>query len=75
MQIFNNTNNEVEYTISTSSADNCGTINAGGTAEEPSFDNTNNVTVAFSTINETPFSVTIPETKSGMVVTVGIYFE
>ena len=75
MQLYNNTSNEVEYTISTSSEANCGTITAGGTAEEPSFDNTNGVTVAFSTSNEAPFSVTIPETNEGMVVTVGIYFE
>ena len=75
MKLFNNTPNEALYTISSSSSDNCGTIDAGQTADEPYFDNQNNVSVYFSNNAGGPFDITIPQTNTGMTVTVGIYFE
>ena len=75
MQLYNNTSNEVLYTISAGSSDSCGTIDPGQTASEPSYDNTQNVSVFFSNNSGGPFSVTIPNTGEGMSVTVGIYFE
>jgi hypothetical protein len=75
MQLFNNTSNEALYTISAGSSDSCGTIDPGETAEEPNYDNTQNVSVYFSNNNGGPFSITIPNSGEGMTVTVGIYFE
>jgi hypothetical protein len=75
MQLLNNTSNEVLYTISAGTSDSCGTIDPGQTAEEPSYDGTQNVSVFFSNNNGGPFTITIPESGEGKVVTVGIYFE
>jgi hypothetical protein len=76
MKLYNNTQNEILYTISAGQSDSCGTISPGDTADEDAYNNTNNVTVYFSNNdNSYPFSVTIPNTGEGMAVTVGIYFE
>ena len=80
MQIYNNTQNEIFYGISASSGADCGTIEAQQTAELTSWDNTDNVTLTFSALppephGVTPFTVTIPESKTGMAVTVGLYQE
>jgi len=75
MKLFNNTSDAVMYTISTSTSDSCGNIDPGGTADEPTYDNTNNVIVDFSTNSGNPFQITIPESNEGTVVTLGIYFE
>ncbi len=75
MKLFNNTSDEVMYTISSSTSDNCGNIDPGQTADEPFFDNMTGVTVGFSTNSGDPFKVIIPETTTGMTVTVGLYFE
>ena len=76
MLLYNNTQNEVLYTISAGQSDSCGTINPGDTASEPTYDNMQNVTVYFSNNdNSYPFDITIPSTGEGMAVTVGIYFE
>ena len=75
MRLYNNTQNEALYTISAGQSDSCGTIDPGKTAED-AYNNTQNVTVYFSNNdNSYPFSVTIPNTGTGMAVTVGIYFE
>jgi hypothetical protein len=75
MKLYNNTSDEVMYTISTSSSDSWGNIDPGQTADEPDYDNTSGVSVYFSNNSGEPFSITIPETNEGMSVTVGIYFE
>ena len=80
MQIFNNTQNEIYYGISTSSSFDCGTIEAQQTTELSGWDNTDNVTLNFSALppepsGVTPFTVTIPESKTGMAVTIGLYHE
>ncbi len=75
MKLYNNTPNEALYTISCSTSDNCGTIDPGQTADEPYFDKQNNVVVDFSRNGGGPFDITIPETNTGMAVTIGIYFE
>lgn len=75
MLLYNNTQNEVLYTISAGQSDSCGTINSGDTASEPAYDNTQNVTVAFSNNDGGNLNITIPSTGEGMTVTVGIYFE
>jgi hypothetical protein len=75
MLIYNNTSNELLYTISTGQSDSCGTIEPNQSVDEPAYDNTPNVTVYCSNNNGGPFDVTIPNTGEGMAVTVGIYFE
>ncbi|MDX6383449.1 MAG: hypothetical protein QOK48_1022 [Blastocatellia bacterium] len=75
MKLYNNTQDQVIYTISDNTSDNCGVINAGDTADEPSFDNTQGVTVAFSNNVGGQLNIFIAEPQQGMTVTVGIYFE
>lgn len=81
MKLLNNTPVEVQLTISCASSTDCGTINAGDTSDWPYYDNQQNVTVSFSALPAsqppeiTPFKITIPETGTGMAVTIGIYRE
>jgi len=75
MKLFNNTPNEALYTIAGGGSDSCGTIDPGQTADEDTYNNMQNVQVFFSNNSGGPFSVTIPNTGTGMAVTVGIYFE
>ena len=81
MQINNNTPGQVFFSISSPGAADCGTIDAGGTTDMPFYDNQQNVRVAFSALPSsqppqvTPFKITIPETGTGMAVTIGLYQE
>jgi hypothetical protein len=81
MKLYNNTPNEVFYSISSPGAGDCGTIASGDTADLPSYDNQETVRVGFAAMpfssapEITPFKVTIPETGTGKVVTIGIYQE
>lgn len=79
MTLYNNTGNEVYYGISSASSGDCGTIEAGGTADWPGYDNQENVTVAFTPTpvgqQASPFTVNIPESGTGMAVTIGLYQE
>ena len=81
MKIFNNTSDEVHYDISMTGVGDCGNLNAGATADWPQYDNSSNVEVGFVAMpvsqppNVTPFTITIPESGTGMSVTIGIYQE
>ncbi len=79
MKLFNNTPVEVQLTITCASSADCGTIDAGDTSDWPYYDNQENVTVSFSVNSSSPtpepFRITIPETGTGMAVTIGIYQE
>lgn len=76
MQLYNNTSNEIYYGISTDSGGDCGNIAAGDTADLPAYDNQTNVVVKFTaTPVASPFSVTIDNTGTGKVVTIGLYHE
>lgn len=81
MKIYNNTPQELFYGISSPSSGDCGNLNAGDTADWPSYDSSENVTVSFSAMPAsqppaiTPFTITIPESGTGMTVTLGIYQE
>ncbi len=78
MKVFNNTPVDVFYGIESASSGDCGNLTAGDTADWPGYDNQDNVTVTFSALpmstppEITPFKITIPETGSGMAVTIGI---
>ncbi len=83
MKLFNNTPMETFYGISDANSGDCGNISASQTADVSSYDNQQNVTVTFSAVGatnpppgeSTPFSVTIPQTGTGMTVTIGLYQE
>lgn len=78
MKLANNTNNQVFYGISCTGMGDCGTIDAGGTADLPGYDNQENVSVAFQAMPDnqvSPFTVTIPDSGEGMAVTIGIQQE
>ena len=81
MNIVNNTPIELFYGLNSANSGDCGTIDAGGTADWPAYDNQDNVTVSFAAYPAsdppqiTPFTITIPESGTGMSVTIGIYQE
>lgn len=81
MKLFNNTPQEVQLTISCASSVDCGTIDASCTSDWPYYDNQQNVKVSFAALPAsqppeiTPFKIMIPETGTGMAVTIGIYQE
>jgi hypothetical protein len=49
MKVYNNTSDEAEYMISSSTLEHTGTVQPGQTAHEPDFDNQQGVTATFST--------------------------
>jgi len=81
MKAYNNTPGQVFLSISSPSAADCGTIDAGATSDWPFYDNQQNVRVAFSAMpfsqppEITPFKITIPDSGTGMAVTIGLYQE
>ncbi len=76
MKLFNNTANEIYYGIEMAGGGDCGTITAGDTVDLPGYDNQTDVVVKLTaTPVPSPFNVTIPETGTNTVVTVGLYQE
>ena len=81
MKVYNNTPDEVFYSISSPSSGDCGTIEACGTSDWPGYDNQQNVRVGFTAMPSsqppeiTPFKITIPNSGEGMAVTIGLYQE
>ena len=76
MNVFNNTSDELQYLITSSTLESNGTVEPGQIADEPDLDNLQAVTATFNNASgSTAFNITIPESKEGMTVTVGIYFE
>jgi len=80
MKLYNNTDNQVFYSINSPGTADCGNIAAGGVTDMPYYDNQATVNVGFevqptATNPSPPFSVTIPQTGTGMAVTIGIYVE
>jgi hypothetical protein len=76
MDIFNNTPNEAYYGISCAGAGDCGTIAAGDTMSFPGYDNQTDVKVGLcaSPNVPSPFDITINDTGTDTVVTVGLFF-
>jgi len=83
MKLYNHTPMEAFYGISGAGSADCGNIPANQTTDLPWYDNKQNVNVTFSAVGAqapppgetTPFSVTIPQTGTGMTVTIGLYQE
>lgn len=74
MFIQNSTPGELFYTVSSPGSVDCGTINSGQ-SQDAGYDNQTNVKVEVSPVTASVFSINIPETGTGKVVTVGMYFE
>jgi len=81
MRLYNNTPDAVFFGIESGNSGDCGTIDAGATSDWPSYNNMENVNVSFAALpfssapEITPFKITIPESGTGMSVTIGIYQE
>jgi hypothetical protein len=81
MNLYNNTPMEAYYEVSYGNGFNCGTIPAQQNLANPAWDNQPTVKVVFSSMegtppsNGNPFSVNIPNTGTGMSVTIGLYQE
>ncbi len=81
MKLFNNTPNDANYDISYANDAECGTISSNATTDMPGLDNQKNVKVSFYAAGQAPpgetapFSITIPQSGTGMVVTIGLYQE
>lgn len=76
MVLYNNTPDQVYFGISTSSMGDCGTIAPGGTADWPAYDNQPLVNVRFTAVPpQTPFTLNLPSTGTGKVITIGLYQE
>ncbi len=74
MLIQNSSPNTVFYGVSNPGSADCGTINAND-SQEVGYDNQSNVYVFVSPDpGVKTFSINIPETGTGKVVTVGMYF-
>jgi hypothetical protein len=79
MKLFNNTPNNANYDISYANDAECGTIAAGKTIDLPGLDNQKNVQISFYCADKAPpgetapFSMTIPNSRTGMAVTIGLF--
>lgn len=81
MKLYNNTPGQVFFGIAAANMGDCGTIDPGATSDWPAYNNQENVSVDFAAYpfstppDITPFKITIPESGTGMAVTIGIYQE
>lgn len=81
MNIYNNTPMTAWYGVTYGSQSDSGTIPAQDTISNPAWDKQDGLTVAFSAmegsppVSGNPFSVIVPQTGTGMCVTIGVYQE
>lgn len=68
MLLVNETGVPVTYSISTAGMADCGTIDVGGLASLPAYDNQTNVTVSFLPAPGNYFTATIAKTETGNMV-------
>ncbi|MFO1044697.1 MAG: hypothetical protein U0941_23230 [Planctomycetaceae bacterium] len=74
MLIQNCSPNTIFYGISNPGSADCGTIDANQT-QDAGYNNQSNVSVVISPLGgSSSFPITIPETGTGKVITVGLYF-
>ena len=75
MQLVNETQQEVFYTISTANMADCGTIEVGGLTDVSQYDDQVDVTVAFSTTGGEAFQITVDDTHTGEQVEMAVVAE
>lgn len=64
MQIANETQQQIFYTITDGNSVDCGTIDPLG-IKEVGYDNLNNVSVQINPVNNTGFAMLIPQVSTG----------
>ena len=80
MRLLNSTENDIFYGISGGGSADCGEIASQQYTDLPFYDNQPSVNVLFQALppipnQVSPFVVNIPETNTGMAVTIGLYSE
>ena len=81
MTLYNNTPMEAAYNVTFGNAGDCGTIPAGQSVTNPSWDNQAALQVVFGSMEGNPpsggnpFWITVPQTGTGTAVTIGLYQE
>ena len=76
MQIVNETQQQVFYSISCANMADCGTIDVNGLADLPAYDNQQNVTVEFSPTGDPgSFTITVDDTAKGEQVEMAVIAE
>ena len=80
MKLVNNTPTPAFYGIHGGGSGDCGNIPANGSVDLKWYDNKDNVTINISAVvphtpsgEAAPFSITIPKSKKGMTVTMGLF--
>lgn len=80
MKLVNNNEQPVNYWVNYEGGGDCGSISGYDSYDGPSSWNNETLTVEFvglpdTEVGGTALSVTIPQTSTGMTVTVGLYYE
>lgn len=75
MRLVNETNVAVNYNINSADMADCGQIDVDGVVDLPSYDNQQNVTVAFWPVGGGDFSLTWPTTKTGQQTEIALVAE
>jgi hypothetical protein len=75
MQLVNETNTAVMYSISSSSSGDCGQIPVDGMVDLPAYDNQTNVTVSFLPVDVAWFKIDVGTTTTGEQVEMAVVFE
>ena len=76
MQLVNETQQQVFYSISCANMADCGTLDVNDIADLPAYDNQTNVTVEFNATGQySAFSITVDDTHSGEQVEMAVVAE
>ena len=75
MQLVNETDTVVQYSISSSSSGDCGQIPVDGMVDLPAYDNQQNVTVSFLPYGGVAFTLDVGTTTSGEQVEMAVKYE
>lgn len=75
MQIVNETNTAVWYTIACASASDCGNIPVDGMADLPAYDNQTDINVTISPVPGPVFILDVGTTTTGEQVEMALTFE
>jgi hypothetical protein len=76
MRIVNETQQEVNYGITSGSGGDCGTLGPNDYADWPAYDNQENVTVSFNAAGDSQsFQITVDDTHTGEQVEMAVIAE
>jgi len=75
MQLVNETNTVVNYSITSSNSGDCGQIPVDGMVDWPGYDNQTDVTVSFLPVDVAYFKIDVGTTTTGEQVEMAVVFE